>query len=166
MQDATVVYRWYFGADAQPPAQNTYAIPAAAAGFIARGIHMAGPDLTAETFARGQFRVPPAGGGPSTPQVSYGNWGFFEGTDYAGIDDSAEIWWDPTVEVEDETGTVGVGAWRRAHGGERFVDEEDVPVPNPFADPDDTVTVLTTRAPEDTAPDYPPPPGSPAASGG
>ena len=75
--------------------------------------------------------------------MSYGNWGFFEDTDYAGIDDSAEIWWDPTVEVEDETGTVGAGAWRRAHGGERFVDEEDVPVPNPFADPDDTVTVLT-----------------------
>ena len=97
--------------------------------------------------------------------MSYGNWGFFEDTDYAGIDDSAEIWWDPSVEVEDETGTVGAGAWRRAHGGERFVDEEDVPVPNPFADPDDTVTVLTTRPAEDTAPVYPPPPGSPAAGG-
>ncbi len=147
------------------PRRTQYAIPAAAMGFILRGIHMAGPELTAETFARGQFRVPPAGGGPTTPQVSYGNWGFFEDTDYAGIDDSAEIWWDPTVEVEDETGTVGAGAWRRAHGGERFVDEEDVPVPNPFADPDDTVTVLTTRPAEDTAPVYPPPPGSPAAGG-
>jgi hypothetical protein len=164
-QDATVIYEWYFGEGATPPAQNTYAIPAAATGFILRGIHMAGPELTAETFARGQFRVPPAGGGPTTPQVSYGNWGFFEDTDYAGIDDSAEIWWDPTVEVEDETGTVGPGAWRRAHGGQRFVDEEDVPTPNPFADPDDTVTVLTDRPAEDTAPSYPPPPGSPAAGG-
>ena len=104
---------------------------------------MAGPDLTAETFARGQFRIPPAGGGPTTPQVSYGNWGFFEDTDYAGIDDSAEIWWDPTVEAEDETGTMGVGVWRRAHGGERFINDDDAPIPNPFADPEDTVTVLT-----------------------
>jgi hypothetical protein len=166
LQDAVKVYRWYFGEDAFPPASNQYALAAAAAGFIVRGVQMAGPDLTAETFAQGQFRIPPAGGGPTTPQVSYGDWGFFDETDYTGIDDSAEIWWDPTVEVEDETGTVGVGAWRRAHMGERFINEDNAPVPDPFANQEDTVTVLTTRPAEDTAPDYPPPPGSPAETAG
>jgi hypothetical protein len=165
LQDGLRVYKWYYGPQAEPPAENTHAIAAAAMGFVVRGVHMAGPDLTAETFARGQFRVPPLGGGPTTPQVSYGNWGFFEDTDYFGIDDSAEIWWDPTVEAEDETGTVALGVWRRAHMGARFVDEEDTPVPDPFGDPEDTVTVLTERPAEDTAPDYPPPPGSPAAGG-
>ena len=109
------------------------------------------------------FNYPLSGGGPTTPQVSYGNWGFFKDTDYSGTDDSAEIWWDPTVEAEDETGTMGVGVWRRAHMGARFVNDDDAPIPNPFADPEDTVTVITNRPPEDLAPDYPSPPGSPGA---
>ncbi len=126
---------------------------------------MAGPDLTAETFARGQFRIPPAGGGPTLAQVSFGNWGLFPGTgtDYSAIDDASEIWWDPTVEAVDEIGKPGIGVWRRSHGGARFVNEDDVPIPEPFGDPAGTVTVVDDLSPEDTPPDYPPPPGSPGA---
>jgi hypothetical protein len=163
IQDPLVVYRWYFGADAFPPARAQYAVYHGPARFLMNGIHMAGPELTAENFARGQFRIPPAGGGPTTPQVSFGSWGFFPTVDYAGIDDSTEIWWDPSVEAPDETGQDGKGVWRRAHKGLRFINEDDAPTPAPFADPDDTVTVLDELPAEDTPPDYPAPPGSPAA---
>jgi hypothetical protein len=163
VQPAVRLYRWWFGGDdTMPPARGLYAAQEAAARFLVNGIQMAGPDLTGETFARGQFRIPPTGGGPTTPQVSYGNWGFFPSTDYAGIDDSVEIWWDATVEAPDETGAVGKGVWRRSHGGQRFLGEDDVPTPAPF-DAGDSVTVADELTPEDTPPDYPPPAGSPAA---
>jgi hypothetical protein len=82
--------------------------------------------------------------------------------DYQGIDDAVEIWWDTTVEAEDERGTMGSGVWRRSNGGARFTIGE-APAPSPFANADDALTVLTTLPPEDTAPTYPSPPGSPAA---
>jgi hypothetical protein len=166
LQDPVRLYRWYFGGeDTLPPASAVYALLNYPAEFIVQGVHMAGPDLTPETFARGQFRIPPAGGGPTLAQVSFGNWGLFPGlgTDYSGIDDASEIWWDPTVEAPDEIGEPGTGVWRRAHHGERFVNADDVPIPEPFGDPADTVTVMDQLPPEDTPPDYPPPPGSPAA---
>jgi hypothetical protein len=164
VQPALHIYRWWFGGeDTRPPARGLYAVQDGAARFVANGIQMAGPDLTARTFARGQFRIPPAGGGPITPQVSYGNWGFFPSTDFGGIDDSVEIWWDGSVEAPDETGSIGPGVWRRSHGGRRFIGEDDVPTPAPF-DPEGTVTVADELTPEDTPPDYPPPDGSPAAS--
>jgi hypothetical protein len=163
IQPAVRLYRWWFGGDdTMPPARGLYAAQEATARFLVNGIQMAGPDLTGETFAGGQFRIPPTGGGPTTPQVSYGNWGFFPSTDYSGIDDSVEIWWDGTVEAADETGAVGKGVWRRSHGGQRFLGEDDVPEPAPFEE-DDSVTVADELTPEDTPPDYPPPEGAPAA---
>lgn len=160
LQDPIRLHRWYFGADAEPAA-NGYALLQFPVRFMVQGIHMAGPDLTPETFARGQFRIPPAGGGHTTPQISFGNWGFFPATDYQGIDDSTEIWWDGSVDAPDETGLAGTGVWRRSHDGQRFVNEDDVPAPDPFTEAD-TLTVLDELPAEDSPPDHPPPPGSPA----
>jgi hypothetical protein len=163
LQETIRLYRWYFGDDdAIPPAPNQYALIAPQAAWLVSGIHMAGPELTPETFARGLFRIPPRGGGPANPQLSVGNWGAFPEMDYQGIDDAVEIWWDGSVEAEDERGVVGKGAWRRSGGGERFTVDED-PTPRPFTDVEDTVTVLTELSPEDQPPDYPPPAGAPAA---
>jgi hypothetical protein len=163
LQAPITLYRWYFGGDdTLPPARNQYALQAAPAGWLVAGIHMAGPELTAETFARGLFRMPPAGGGPANPQVSYGNWGVFPAMDYQAVDDAVEIWWDPDVEAEDERGEVGKGVWRRSNGAARFT-IEDAPEPKPFTDAENSVTVLDELPEEDTPPDYPPPAGSPAA---
>jgi hypothetical protein len=165
LQGAITLYRWYFGGDdTMPPSANFYALLAPPAQWLLAGIHMAGPDLTPETFARGLFRIPPAGGGPANPQVSYGNWGVFPEMDYLGVDDAVEVWWDPTVQAEDERGQMGTGVWRRSAGGERFTIGDD-PAPAPFTDVDESVTVLDTLADEDKPPDYPPPSGSPAATG-
>jgi hypothetical protein len=163
LQQAVQLYRWYFGGeDTLPPAPSQYALMAPPASWLAAGIHMAGPDLTVETFARGLFRIPPAGGGPANPQVSFGNWGVFPEMDYQAVDDAVEIWWDPTVEAEDERGQMGTGVWRRSNGAARFTIEE-APPPKPFTDTEHTVTVLDELSDEDTPPDYPPPPDAPAA---
>jgi hypothetical protein len=164
IQEAMTLYRWYFGEDTTPPAPNQYALVAPPAAWLLQGIHMAGPQLTPETFARGMFRMPPAGGGPTNPQVSYGNWGVFPEMDYQAFDDAVEIWWDPTVSVEDERGAPGTGVWRRSNGGERFTIDQ-APPPRPFADVDNTVTVFDELPPDDRPPEYPPPQGAPAAGG-
>lgn len=162
LQEPIRLYRWYRGDGALPPARNQYALLAPPAAWLVAGIHMAGPELTAETFARGLFRIPPRGGGPSNPQISYGSWGVFPDMDYQAIDDAVEIWWDGTVEAPDERGTMGVGAWRRSDGGRRFT-IDGAPAPRPFADRAHALTVVDELTPEDSPPSYPPPPGAPAA---
>jgi hypothetical protein len=165
LQETVRLYRWYFGGDdTLPPADAQYALIAPQAAWLVSGLHMAGPELTPETFARGLFRIPPRGGSPANPQVSVGNWGAFPEMDYQGIDDSTEIWWDPDAEVENELGVVGLGAWRRSDGGRRFLVGDDVS-PRPFTDVENSVTVLSELPPEDVPPDYPPPAGAPAAGG-
>jgi hypothetical protein len=165
LQQAISLYRWYFGGDdTMPPSANYYALLAPPAAWLVAGIHMAGPELTPETFARGLFRIPPAGGGPANPQVSYGNWGVFPQMDYLGVDDAVEVWWDPTVSAEDERGQAGMGVWRRSNGGERFT-MDHAPAPHPFAGKAESVTVLDELGRDDRPPDYPPPAGSPGATG-
>jgi hypothetical protein len=166
LQEFVRLYRWYYGgaADALPPAKNQYAVVAPSAAWLAAGIHMAGPDLTPQTFARGLFRLPPGGGGATTPRISYGNWGVSkEAVDYFGIDDAVEIWWDPQVQAEDERGQMGKGAWRRSDEGKRFL-STDSPTPALF-DEDGSITVVDKLTGGDEPPDYPPPEGSPAAGG-
>jgi hypothetical protein len=161
LQEYIRMYRWYYGEGTMPPAANQYGVLAPPSIWLAAALHMAGPDLTPETFARGLFRLPPVGGGPTTPRISYGNWGYFPEYDYQAIDDATEIWWDPDVEVEDERGVMGRGAWRRSHGGARFTADE-VPEPALFVE-EDTVTVVDEFGPDDLPPDYPAPEGAPAA---
>ncbi|MEX0875628.1 MAG: hypothetical protein WD646_14435 [Actinomycetota bacterium] len=55
--------------------------------MLALGIHMAGPNLTPETFEKGMFAYP---GG----QGIAGRWKFGPG-DYTPMEDAREIWWDP-----------------------------------------------------------------------
>lgn len=161
LQSLWSLYKWYFGADAEPPALAQYNVLGPSVARLMRGIHMAGPELTAETYERGMFRIPPMGGGPTTTQVSYGDWGHFSDPDYFDADDLAEIWWDPTEEGLDEIGREGVGMWRYVNGGTRFTGL-DAPAPNPFV-VEGTVTVYEILPDEDQPPSYPPPAGSPAA---
>jgi hypothetical protein len=162
--DAWRLYDWYFGeGSAPPPAEATYALIAADYARLVLGIQMAGPDLTPETFAAGLFRVPPTGGTPTYPQISYGNWGFFSETDFNGIDDAVPIWWDGDLEGPDENDNVAVGMWRYVNGGERFL-ATDRPTAAPFVE-EGSVTIFDEIPPEDAPPEYPSPPGSPAASG-
>ena len=83
------------------------------------------------------------------------------GGDDFDADDLTEIWWDPTATGEDEIGREGLGLWRYVDGGRRFT-SLDAPAPNPFV-VEGTVTSYDTLPEEDRPPEYPPPPGSPAA---
>lgn len=155
------LYKWYFGEDATPAALSQYQVVGANVPRLLRGIHMAGPELNVDTFSKGLFRVPPLGGGPTTPQTSNGHWGFFDTTDYNGTDDLTEIWWDAEAVGENEIGIEGLGMWRYVDGGTRFTTLNPT-IPNPFV-VEGTVTNYEEAPPESRAPEYSPPAGSPAA---
>jgi hypothetical protein len=124
------------------------------------GIHLAGPELTPATFRDGLYRYPPSGGGPTEPQMSWGDHGVWPDEDLGGVDDRAVIWFDPTATGEDEIGQQGTGMYRYADGGRRYT-PRDAPRSLEDAglfDVEASETIYDDVPEEDRAPDYPPPP--------
>jgi hypothetical protein len=163
--EAWRLYKWFHGTD--PTAKKSLNLSWPPIQLLFTGIHMAGPKLTAETFAGGMFRVPPLGGGPTAPRISYGP-GLFDAPDFVGIDDFTVVWWDPELEGPSEQETIAPGMWRYPLGGKRFLmtEPEDFDVDLLFRDLPESPGILPEVPESDRTPDYDPPPGSPAAGGG
>jgi len=77
--------------------------------MLALGIHMAGPNLTPETFEQGMFAYP-GGTGP------FGTWGFDEDS-YTPTQDYRVIWYDPAATSPMNSKQ---GAYIEAYDGRRF----------------------------------------------
>ena len=159
------IYEWYFGEE--PTATKSLPVVTPLIMQVFGGLMQAGPNLSAQTFAGGMFRLPPAGGGPTVPRVSYGFHGLFDDADYAAVDDFAMVYWDPDAEGPDEQNKDGKGMWRYVDGGKRFLLGEIESIDLEKArDPASAPTLLDEVPEEDRVPGYPPWPGSPAAAGG
>ena len=158
LQDSYRIYQWFHGT---PPPNNTYGVIAPDYGILFRGIHLAGPKLTPETFRDGLFRFPPTGGEVMNPSISYGNHGIWPYTDLWGTDDAALVWWDPTAVGESEIGQSGNGLYRYANNGARYKLGEWPKTAEEAGLHDDaaSVTIYTEIPPEAAAPDYPSPAG-------
>ena len=94
------LHEWYYG-------EPVPATGAASATFIGPsllfyGIHAAGPTLTPENFRAGMFELAPDETVTTQPFISFGSHDLWPGSDYNGIDDLAEIWWDPEATGPDE----------------------------------------------------------------
>ena len=87
-----------------------YAYPRA----LFRGIHMAGPNLNADSFARGMFNYPRTGGIPAAPLV------FHTRELPTAIKDFIEIWYDYQAQGPDERGEQGSGMIMKVDGGKRY----------------------------------------------
>ncbi len=86
----------------------------AAAGVIFSGIHMAGPNLTNETFVRGVFAMPPSGGQPRAPLLH------FTRELPTAIKDFVEVFYKADERGPDERGQQGSGMIMKANGGRRY----------------------------------------------
>jgi hypothetical protein len=153
--------QWYY--DALPPAPTTASVILPSLEQIFEGIEMAGPHLTPATFEGGMFRLPPAGGGPTTPLASYGYQGAPPLPSYATPSDYTFAWYDAAAIGADEEGAVGPGLMQYVDGGRRYpatgVPSSQVPMFQKAG----AVTSYQTLPRVDQPPDYPPWPGSPAA---
>ena len=90
------------------------AIYAAYNTWLFTGIHMAGPNLNADSFAKGMFSYPATGGDVIHPLVR------FTRDSPTAIDDFIEIWFDTTAEGPDERGERGRGMMMKSDGGKRY----------------------------------------------
>ncbi len=150
------IWDWAFGGE---PPNNTANVFEPYLRTIFSGIHLAGPELSPETFRDALYRAPISGGGPTQPQVSRGDHGVWPDHDWGGSDDAGLIWWDPEAEGEDEVGNDGVGMYRYANEGERYTlgeFPESLEEAGLF-DVESSITVFDEVPEEDTTPDYPPP---------
>lgn len=159
LSDAFFSYQWYFGEEVPV---NTANVLLPGPGQLMLGIHLAGPELTPETFRDGLFRYPPISGGKTFSHQSWGEdlWGR---ADYNSTDDVTVIWWDPEATGEDETGNEGTGMLRYVDGGTRYLPGEWPTEPIGLFEEEGSVTVYADLPESDALPDYPPWPGSPAA---
>jgi hypothetical protein len=156
LSDAWRLYDWYYGED--PQATGTINVIAPSLTQFMLGVHMAGPDLTPETFRDGMFSFPPTGGTPLTPQVSYGDHGVFNNPDFTAVDDMQVIWWDVDAEGLDEQGAEGTGMMRYADGGKRYLPGEMPTSPANVFEEEGSV-LLYEEIPEDQMPPEYPSPG-------
>ena len=149
------LHDWYFG---EPPAAKaTQAILYSNVSLLMLGIYLAGPDLTPDTFRDGLFRLDPVGGGPTTPQISFGEHGYFTNPDYLGIDDMVVIWYDADEVGIDEQGVEGPGLYRYVDGGRRYLPGTLEIGDVDLFDEEGTVLGFDEIPEEDRAPEYPSP---------
>lgn len=153
--EARRLHRWYYGEE--PPSIRNAAVIFEPIRVLMLGLHMAGPNLTPETFRDGLFAYPPSGAGPTQPQISFGNHGFHADPDHLAVDDMVEIWWDPDATGEDEQEAEGTGMMRYARGGQRYLPGQ-MPKEDVYAfDPEGAVVFAEDIPAEDMPPEYPSP---------
>lgn len=150
------LYQWFSGEEA--PANDSIGVIVPPLALFAATAQAAGPNLSAQTFhdALYQFETQQA---ISAPYLTWGDHGYWPGTDYNGIDDATLIWWDPTATGPDEIRKDGTGMWQYVDGGKRYLPGEWPTTVQALFDPTGAVAIYQTP-PEGEAPiDYPSPAG-------
>jgi hypothetical protein len=122
-QEAGAAYKTHMWHHGRPPtADNQYGVLYPMPMVLFTGIHLAGPNLTPQSWQNGLFSYPPTGNGRVTSTtVSWGKHGIWPFTDFTSFDDVTEIWWDSSATGEDEVGNRGAGMYRYVDGGKRFL---------------------------------------------
>ncbi len=161
--DAYTLYRWYYGS--APPAPRTAPVLLPPIEELFDGIEMAGPHLTGDSFAQGMFRLPPTGGGPTTPLESYGYHGAPPVPSYTSPADYTFIWYDAAAQGTDEEGVAGSGMVRYVDKGRRYPATGGPAGDVPMFQVAGSVTGYPTYPRGGKPPTYPPWPGSPTATG-
>ncbi|HEX4905674.1 MAG TPA: hypothetical protein VFU93_09500 [Acidimicrobiales bacterium] len=161
LQDSFRLLKWQYDPDNpeyEPAAPAGYGVIRGPMDLFFHGVHLAGPNLTPESFKTGMFAAPPAGENSITGvQVSFGEKGIWDWPDYIAFDDVTEIWWDPAAEGEDEIGANGRGLYRYVDMGKRYLPGQHPASPPKAFDPANTATIYDKPPPNDQWPEYPPP---------
>jgi hypothetical protein len=153
------LYHWFYGKN--PPAKTGAATTTPDITLLFAAVQASGPDLTPANLLAALFALPKAPEALTQPMITYGNHGIWSQTDYLGIDDATEIWWNPKASGPDELKHLGKGLYEYVQGGKRYL-----PGSWPHVAPDvfttkGAVTIYETIPPAERVTNYP----SPANSG-
>jgi hypothetical protein len=152
------LYHWFYGKN--PPAATGAATTTPLITLLFVGLQATGPDLNPADFLAALFAAPKPPEALTEPMITYGNHGIWPQTDYLGIDDATEIWWNPNASGPDELNHQGKGLYEYVGGGKRYL-----PGQWPDSAPDvfttqGAVTIYTTVPPSESVPNYPSPAGA------
>ncbi len=154
------LYEWFKGEE--PPAAETAPILYPTPSLFFSILQSAGPDLTPETFRDGLFSGEPTRGAITAPSLSWGDHGLWPGakvaTDWSGVDDATEWWWDATATGPDEIQREGTGMLRFVDGGKRYLPGAWDGTVKLFQE-EGSVIILQDPPADETPPDYPSPAG-------
>jgi hypothetical protein len=155
---STYLYHWFFGKN--PPAATGAAVITPLLTLLFVALQATGPAVTPANVLAALFAAPKPPEAVTQPMITYGNHGIWPVTDYQGIDDATEIWWNPAVRGPDELNHPGQGLYEYVDGGKRHL-----PGGWPQAAPDvftakGAVTIYKTIPPSERVPNYPSPAGS------
>ncbi len=118
-------------------------------------IHLAGPELTPETFRDGLWSFKPVSGFQTEFAVSYGE-GLWPWPDFQGADDVTEIWWDPDERDPRAENTEVVGMYRYLNEARRYLTGGMGDLEGTLFDTEGTVVMFDERPEADRPPTYPP----------
>jgi hypothetical protein len=153
------VFDWYWGAD--NGTSSSGAFPAVY--YLNQAVHLAGPNLTPQTFKQGAFKMPGRGGAYDEQVTTQGNKVGDLGLGYPeyallGPKDFALVWWDPDARgLGNILGNpMNEGNYRYLDGGKRST-LQDWKKANPkfFADLDTSITHYDVLPDNDVPPEYP-----------
>jgi hypothetical protein len=153
------VYQWFFGKPTPAPTGAQLVLADLALFYaVEQGV---GPQLTPQNFGAALFAAPPTPRALTQPSLSFGDKHIWPHTDYSGIDDATEVWWDPTAKGPDEVQTNGTGLYEFVAGGKRYLPGQWPTTPPDVFDPAGAVTIYTQVPAAERVPVYP----SPATAG-
>ena len=152
-----VAFQWYWGPNAGAYSQAVMTDLE----LLYAGIHMAGPNLTAQTYRDGMFSRPPVGGAAegqvTTTGRFYGKAAKLPYNEYLTGGDVALVWWDPdtvgpsvAVNLADSK-----GVYQYLDGGKRYINGQLPSKAPTFFDKSNSINVITTVPAADKQPDYP-----------
>jgi len=149
------LYQWALGTP--PPAAVSSAVIYPQPGLFYAALQVAGPDLTPDTFRQALFSGAPGKPALTVPTITFGNHGIWPYTDYSGIDDATEIWWNPTATGPDEVRRTGVGMYEYVDGGQRYLPGQWPTRDTTAFDLAGAVTIYNQPPPGEQPKSYPPP---------
>lgn len=113
------LYHWFYGKN--PPAKTGSPTTTPDITLLFAAVQATGPDLTPANLLAGLFALPKLPEALTQPMITYGHHGIWPQTDYLGIDDATEIWWNPNASGPDELNHVGKGMYEYVQGGKRYL---------------------------------------------
>lgn len=149
------LYHWFFGKN--PPAATGAATTTPLITLLFVGVQGTGPDLTPANFLAALFAAPKPPEALTQPMITYGNHRIWPQTDYLGIDDATEIWWNPKAVGPDELNHQGKGLYEYVQGGKRYLAGQWPHVAPDVFTTNGAITIYETIPPAERVPSYPSP---------
>ncbi|MBV8561418.1 MAG: hypothetical protein JO050_11630 [Acidimicrobiia bacterium] len=151
------LYQWFFGRPT--PAPTGAQLTVGDFNLLYAVLQGIGPQVTPQAFQEALFAAPPTPRAITQPSVSFGNKGLWPHTDYLGIDDATEVWWNPAATGPDELQRQGRGMYEFVAGGKRYLPGEWPTTSPDVFDLKGAVSLYTTVPKAEQVASYPSPAG-------